>query len=485
MSPGSLSVLSVSCMVALTFSTPASGQTSGHIPNPADARTLNVTDPPKALRALEFELAFRPFDQIEGDASAQWYQACILHGNNAARGSLVTDWLAKEPSEFDQDAAWAAVSGFIHDVYPVLLVAAKRDQCDWGTPIRTNSIGTLLPELATLRDIGRSLALKARIELLNNDFAAAAETLTIGLELACDLGRSPTLIQGLVGLAVGSIICEQLERWVQTPAAPSLYWPLSRLENPLVSLRRAYTYESSMLDFTFPDLKRLQSGGLSPEAAAALSADLFSNLQSIDAGDVPNSPTDPLGAAASAAANFPAARAYLISQGVTPAEIDALPVPFVTLRWQLESFQKHSDEVFKWSALPYAEIEPALLNTAAATAAELRAAQDSQPMLVILPAINNSFVSSVLLERRIALLRAVEALRLHATTHNSFPQSLAEVTDIPVPNDPVTGLPFEYRLDTAAAVLSGRAPKLAGHQGGFERRLIRTRAGSEAEPPKK
>ncbi len=55
------------------------------------------------------------------------------------------------------------------------------------------------------------------------------------------------------------------------------------------------------------------------------------------------------------------------------------------------------------------------------------------------------------LDQRIALLRHVEALRLHAAEHDGkLPAKLSEVS-VPLPDDPVTGKPFRYELTGATA----------------------------------
>lgn len=59
------------------------------------------------------------------------------------------------------------------------------------------------------------------------------------------------------------------------------------------------------------------------------------------------------------------------------------------------------------------------------------------------------------LDRRVAALRVVEAIRLYAASHDGkLPEELNQVTEVPVPEDPATGKPFEYRRDGAAAVLT-------------------------------
>ena len=61
------------------------------------------------------------------------------------------------------------------------------------------------------------------------------------------------------------------------------------------------------------------------------------------------------------------------------------------------------------------------------------------------------------LEQRIALLRHVEALRLHTAENGGrFPASQADVA-VPLPVDPFTGKPFEYTLTGDTARLRGGA----------------------------
>ncbi|MBN2182313.1 MAG: hypothetical protein JW715_10395 [Sedimentisphaerales bacterium] len=58
------------------------------------------------------------------------------------------------------------------------------------------------------------------------------------------------------------------------------------------------------------------------------------------------------------------------------------------------------------------------------------------------------------MERQIAALQCVEALRLYAGTHNGkFPDKLSDVTEVKVPNDPVTKKPFSYSRTGTEAIL--------------------------------
>ena len=63
------------------------------------------------------------------------------------------------------------------------------------------------------------------------------------------------------------------------------------------------------------------------------------------------------------------------------------------------------------------------------------------------------------LERALAALRVIEALRMHAAVHDGkLPDKLDDVTEVPIPNDPGTDRPFEYNRDGDTATLVSLVP---------------------------
>jgi len=73
------------------------------------------------------------------------------------------------------------------------------------------------------------------------------------------------------------------------------------------------------------------------------------------------------------------------------------------------------------------------------------------------------------LDRHVAALQCVEALRLYAAAHDGkFPKELSTITEVPVPSDPVMQKPFVYRCTGSDAVLEAPAP-----EGATERHAIR------------
>jgi hypothetical protein len=73
---------------------------------------------------------------------------------------------------------------------------------------------------------------------------------------------------------------------------------------------------------------------------------------------------------------------------------------------------------------------------------------------LLLPAMRAVRTAQLRLERDLAALRLIEALRMYAAEHaGSLPAALDEITEVPVPTNPATGKPFQYRLDGQTAIL--------------------------------
>ena len=112
------------------------------------------------------------------------------------------------------------------------------------------------------------------------------------------------------------------------------------------------------------------------------------------------------------------------------------------------------DEYFKNAYLP------ARLVISRAEASENRriAAKNGPFILFVqyLPNLQGVMMAELRIERRIAALRVIEAIRIHAAAHaGALAESLDRITEVPVPEDPATGKPFEYHRDGNSATLSG------------------------------
>ena len=55
--------------------------------------------------------------------------------------------------------------------------------------------------------------------------------------------------------------------------------------------------------------------------------------------------------------------------------------------------------------------------------------------------------------RQFAVLQVAEAIRMHAAKTGELPETLSEISVVPVPVNPVTREPFPYRLTDKGALL--------------------------------
>ncbi len=112
------------------------------------------------------------------------------------------------------------------------------------------------------------------------------------------------------------------------------------------------------------------------------------------------------------------------------------------------------DDLFKATYLPIREAIPQL----AAASTRIQAARPGTllPFTALVPSLESVMKNQLKIERRIAALRVIEAIRQHSASHGGkLPESLEEITEVPVPEDPATGEPFIYRAADDAALLHG------------------------------
>ena len=73
---------------------------------------------------------------------------------------------------------------------------------------------------------------------------------------------------------------------------------------------------------------------------------------------------------------------------------------------------------------------------------------------IFLPFVRGVRIAEVRSQRDIAVLRMIEALRIYGADHDGrLPETLADMTDVPLPIDPMTGKPFGYRREGEVALI--------------------------------
>ena len=161
---------------------------------------------------------------------------------------------------------------------------------------------------------------------------------------------------------------------------------------------------------------------------------------------------------------YPEGKRYLAGRGRSKAEIEKMPVVQVVATYAIESYLEVRDDAYKWFSVPYWQAQEGL-RRARRSAAIRRQGLAGAPFTTLLPALERAYFISVRLDREIAAMRCIEAVRLHAAgSGGALPARLDEVKIVPVPINPVTGKPFGYEVTGRTFRLDAAGPPGAGKQ---------------------
>ncbi len=355
-------------------------------------------------------------------------------------------------------------------------MGARCERCDWELPLDGPDIySILLPELQRMRNLARVVALKARWQIASGDCEGAIRTLQIGFAMARHAAEGPTLINGLVGVAMCNLMLGQVDDLVQSPKAPNLYWALTSLPAPMIDLRKGVEIEMSSVYRMCPALRDAETAHRTPEQWLAAIDDLGARLTELMGGN--NAPPvfqqSRLAVAGLAILAYPRAKKELVAQGRSAAEVEAMPVAQVVAIQTVRTFNELRDDTFKWFFVPYWQAQAG----AAAAENRLRAEAGSKELIplagMLLPAIRQASFAPVRQDRHIAELRVIEAVRMYAAAHNGqLPERLDMITEVPIPLNPATGRAFEYKASNGKAILDDPAPPDEPTRGGARYELI-------------
>jgi len=348
-----------------------------------------------------------------------------------------------------------------HPTGPLLFLeqGAKCKYCDWQLPIGQVPFYTiLLPDAQQSRSFARVLAVTARIEIANGKFDDAIKTLQTNYALGRNVAQGETLINGLVGLAICGIMTPQIMEYVQQPDAPNLFWALTILPNPLIDMQRGIEVESQAMELSFPEVRDLENARHTQEEWREI-FQKFANqaLEWNTSGPSRGRTKTPDELDKLAKDAFPRAKKALIAAGMAPDKVAAMSVDQVALLYTMRTYHIQFDETAKYFSMPYPQAKKAM------DAVIEQSKDPKSPTREIVPVTANSLLALqacrgaiARVDREIAVLRLLEALRIYAAAHEGqLPEKLSEITDVPVPDDPVTGKPFTYRRNGETALLEG------------------------------
>jgi len=418
--------------------------------------TIKLTVPANGapVPALKYSLVPLPSEISTGNGALDYYRAFSPELWTGIHRQPVKYW---EDIQKFQTAPLAEINAQVLRNFPIrgsilrmVERGARREYCDWELAPRVAEGGatTLLPDVQGIRNLASCLALQARLDLAEGKIDACLHTLQTGLILSKQIAESHSLITHLVGVSCMSMMTRQLEELMQHPQAPNLYWAIAQLPQPYFDLRKPLAGERLMFDREFAALRDLEKGLVPPEAARKVLDGMIERLnfsqQNVDRKELD----------AEILAMLPSARQALIRAGRVPVEVIKMPpVQAALLHIRAES-NRLRDDVMKWMLLPYVEGREGMRRAGDAH----RASAGKLKVLSIFSEFHSSAEKAVMLrmriDRKLAALRTVEAIKLHVADKGAFPKSLEEVSAAPIPLDPMVGKPFEYALEGQSAILT-------------------------------
>jgi hypothetical protein len=427
-------------------------------PPPAPIR-LKVQPAAAPKPALKYKLLPELEDKTPGNAallymrafSPDWYS----HKKKPGYPGFL-DLTEAPPANFPKkDLKWLLDYGPLKQ----LDKAARKETCEWEMTLRLREegISMLVPEVQGFRELAALIALRTRLLIAEGKFDQAFESLQTGFSLGRDLGQSPLLINYLVGVSIIQVMINQIETLIQQPKSPNLYWALGYLPNPLIDFRKAFEAERMSLFATIPELRTIESEPLTPEKEEKL----LKHLSGFDrgTGDYHKAREQyQINLTAIALNTYTDAKKALIEEGAKTEEVEAMPVLQVVLIHSLRRFKERQDDVFKWLSLPIPEARAGLEQSDKLLRMDI-AKRDTFPLYFLIPSVSKVFDGHCRLARRLAALRCLEAIRMHAKENNGKPPAkLEDITLVPVPMDPVTGKSFDYSVKDQLIILRGPPP---------------------------
>lgn len=420
-----------------------------------EVRTLSLVPAAEPVPAMSYRLLPRYLDQKTGNAALLYNSAAALCPDKEPEdvSGKIAEWRDLPVDQLPREEVEKALSSFSNSFHYIAL-AARRTDCQWEMPLE-DGYSMQLPHLSTFRRMIFAMQLQIRLKIADGQTDQALEMLQQGLYMGRSIALGQTVIQDLVGTAITALMLKEVEGLMQTPDSPNLYWALTTLPDPMIDMHSSLEYEREMLFIEFPELRNLEDEVLAPAQASAIVSDFMKKIQILsgDDDDVPFQGLLPLGWVM---LHYSDAKQFLARKGFSQQRIEAMPAAQAVLAYQKLEYQELLDNMFKWFALPYSQAQPHLARNEKMFDDDHRnKGLKTNLFRTLLPALSRIAFMQARLDRNIALLRIIEALRMFAADHSGrLPGSLAEITSVPIPADPVTGKDFLYeRIDARNARL--------------------------------
>jgi hypothetical protein len=327
--------------------------------------------------------------------------------------------------------------------------AARLDTPDWQIllKMKTEGVSLLIPDVQQLRPLANALKLRFRAEVAMGRFDDALRTAKTIFAMSRHLALHPTYVGNLVGISIAFGAIGPLEEMLEQPGCPNLYWALTNLPIPLVPIDKGTEGERVGILSEFRDLD-----DSAPMSAEQLKTFITHMVKLLEEPGKPMKLQEWLDTQAKQKGTVSAAIRRLVKHGLPEDRLLRSPADQVLLLDEKREYEVRRDELMKLMNLPIWQVQLLATDVEKATKPPAIFAE------ILVAGVYAVRKSQARLDQRIALLRHIEALRLHAAQHDgALPATLSEIA-VPLPDDPYTGKPFRYEYTGTTAHLRGSPP---------------------------
>jgi hypothetical protein len=438
-----------------------------------------VNEPRPSLR---YRLLPTPFAQKEGNAAIHYLRAIGFPEQNNARKEVerIIEEANKVATQTGVDInqlppySWQEMLPAELPVEEVgkylqltefqtreIAAAFKLKNLDFNRQLREveNPISILLLEVQMMRELARTQSLRCRLAIAEGKIEEAFAILGQQTRLATHLNQEPLLVTNLVGASIFSMNWSDALEFAQHPDAPNLYWALAALPRPLMPLEHCFSFEQKWTSLELKELEEVDENH-KPAGYWEVFIDrilprydqlqILSNNHSMNRQDLVHL----------IAVGYPGAKRYLIEEEKMDRDlVESYTTAQTFFLAQKKYTEFATEDWMKWSYLDlhtmladprYQQIDQKM---------NQRANQFgviTNPVHLLLPAVTQVRQSTARTDLQIAMLMAVEGIRLYASRNpGQLPENLGQLP-YPLPADPFTGQPLQYEKSGNVATLTGK-----------------------------
>jgi len=230
-----IEVISTFCIVLFITAAPAEARRAAKGP-------VELTIYPAKAGELEnkYQLVVKPEDQTDSDA-VPLYEKAIKSIPKDFNQDQIRGWLDLPIEQFPQQQAEKTLQKYLEPL-KLAVRATRCKECNWPEL----KPGRHAYDLVEYRKLTYILGLWAKLEISRGGYEGATIAMRTGFGMARHVGQGSTILQGLVGTAVGSVMCRELEQYVQGQDSPNLYGALADMPRPFIDIEKAIKNETKV-----------------------------------------------------------------------------------------------------------------------------------------------------------------------------------------------------------------------------------------------